>query len=55
MKIILPNIGVGLSKSRGDIVASPRYLPDDLNYPTQYSLTETSLERRKPSSYAAST
>ena len=35
MKIIMPDIGVGLSKPRGDIVASHVILPGELNYPTQ--------------------
>ena len=39
MKIILLDMGVGLRKQRDDIVASPRYPPGELNYPTQCSLT----------------
>ena len=40
MKTILSDIGVGLSKPRNDTVASSRYPPGELNYPTQYSLTQ---------------
>ena len=47
MKIILPDIGVDLSKPRSDIVAFPHYLPQWAQLPAQYNFTRGTIRKEQ--------